>query len=379
MLPLVARAGGGAAVVAVAIGQSVGGVGGLVVSLAWPMTGPPLIARSTPPERRRLYATSIESRGLVFLVLAPVCAAIAALLAGGFVATAAVSAVAFAANGFTAAWYYVGVGAPRGLLVYEAMLRVAASGLAAVALAVGLPVVAYPVLLCAGSVLSLVLYSRHVTGERWRPRVGRDALATVRAQARSTVARLAYGVYQAGAVSIVALVAPGAVLAFSGYDRTQKSLMNAAQAAPDSIISWVASDAPGLRRRQRLALAGDVVLGIALAAAFYVALPLILRYMYAGLIEVTPLERLLAAAGLAVSLVAKCILAHALVPSGGERSAASLLVVTSLAGAVLIAGGAALAGTAGALAAIVVAELSFVLLGAVSWLRSPRRVAVDAR
>lgn len=369
VIPLVARHGGPGAVVAVAVGQSVGFVGSLLLSLAWPLIGPPRIARLVDDERPAVFAESLDSRSLVFVLIAPACAAVAAVLAPTWGWTAALSAVAITNNGFTAAWYYAGVGRPRGLLVNEALVRLASAGTAALALACGAPVVAYPALLCAGAGASYVLNSRSILGHLRRPRLDRHVLEVVRSQLVVTGARLVNGAYQAAAVSIVAAVAPGAVLTFSAFDRLQKSLLLASQAAVDAVISWVAAPVPGLRRRQVSVLVADAVIASVLGAAFYLALPTLVRYMYAGLITCDTAPRLLAAVGLAVAVLSKGVLSHALIPTGHQRFASTALTAMSVFGVVATAAAAAVLGVEGALSAVILAEGIFVIVGLVGWTR----------
>lgn len=371
VIPLVARHGGADAVVAVAVGQSVGFVGSLVVSLAWPMIGPARVARCPDESRGSLFLESIDSRGLVFLAAGPVAAGFAAILTDGFAGTAMLSAVALSANGLSAAWYYAGVGRPRGLLLFEALVRVVSAGAAAAMLAFDAPVVTYPAALCVGALVSYALNLRHIVGRvRW-PRVNRGVVSSVRSQLRITAARLVNGAYQAAAVSIVAALAPAAVLAFSAYDRTQKSSMLATQAATDAVISWVAAPTPGLRRRQVRMLLADVLFAGLVGVTFFAALPLVLHYMYAGLIAPDPLDRALAATGLAVAIFAKGVLTHALVPSGLERVAATSLSITSIGGLGATAVGAATLGVPGALGAVVLTEGTFVVIGLIIWLGRP--------
>src|SRR5829696_4949011 len=134
IVPLVARLHGESGVVAISVGQSLGAMLSIVVSLSWPLTGPTAIARAGRNERVALYRASINTRLPIFVACVPIGVLVSAVLLPAQVVAGALCAVAFTAMGFTSSWYYTGLGKPRGLLVFEAIPRMLATIAAAAAL-----------------------------------------------------------------------------------------------------------------------------------------------------------------------------------------------------------------------------------------------------
>src|SRR5215213_10702058 len=157
IVPLVARLHGESGVVAVSVGQSVGAMLSIVVSLGWPLTGPAAIARADRNERVALYRASISTRVPIFVVCVPIGVLVSVVLLQAQVAAGALCAVAFTALGFTSSWYYAGLGKPRGLLVFEAIPRMLATIAAGAALFAGAPLLVYPLVLLAATLAGVML------------------------------------------------------------------------------------------------------------------------------------------------------------------------------------------------------------------------------
>ena len=157
-IPIIVRVHGPVAWTAVAIGQSVGAFGGLLVALSWPQLGPLMIARADAGERPQIVADSTGSRLLMLAALAiPLAVTGAVLSPQGARIVAALSAVAAAGAGLTFQWYYVGIGAPGRLVLNEALVRVLATIAACGALLLGAGLIVYPLALLGAVAVSLLL------------------------------------------------------------------------------------------------------------------------------------------------------------------------------------------------------------------------------
>jgi hypothetical protein len=361
VVPIVARLHGESGVVAVSVGQSIGAVLAIVVSLGWPLSGPSIIARGTAAERSATYQDSIDTRIPVFLVSAPVGAVLAALLLRSDQVTGAIAAVAFTALGFSNTWYYGGKGVPRGLLLYEAFPRLLATACAGAALLMGLPLPVYPLLLLGATLTGAALVTWDATGTiTWRPR--RAHVALLRSQMRATVSRLGNSIYLFGATPIIAVVAPTHVFVFSIYDRVSKSAFNAAIAFPGAFINTVASEYPPRKCTQRVALMADVGFALLAGLVLYVGLPLALTLLYGQIAVVVELYRIVVAASFALALLNRCLLVHGLYPLKDDRRATDTLGLVSLAGVVAIGLLSSMMGVIGAFVGILVTELVMLLL-----------------
>ena len=93
-IPVIVRMHGPEAWTAVAIGQSVGALGGLLLALSWPQLGPLVIAHADASERPEIVAASTGSRLLMLAALAVPLAVTAAVLSPSARIAAALSAVA---------------------------------------------------------------------------------------------------------------------------------------------------------------------------------------------------------------------------------------------------------------------------------------------
>ena len=68
-------------------------------------------------------------------------------------------AVAICISGLTPTWYFIGLGEPSGIAIWDVFPRVAATVLAAGLVVWGVPAVSYPVALTLASVLAVSVFS----------------------------------------------------------------------------------------------------------------------------------------------------------------------------------------------------------------------------
>jgi hypothetical protein len=362
VVPIISRTAGAPGVIAATVGPSVGAVAAIVVSLGWPLLGPAMIARASAADRAVLYHDSVASRLIVLAVAVPVCAVVAAALVDAERPACALLAVAFAATGLTCHWYYFGTGSARQLNLREAIPRMLALALAAVAMLVGLGLVWYPLMLLLGAAANHLLVLRDATGG-YAVRFGRRHLGMVRQHLAATLSRLANGLYVSGAGPVVAAVAPASVLVFGSYDRVQKAALNFAGTLPGALDSSVAASFPPDARRQRLVMTFDAALATGVSAMLFAAYPPLMTFLYADLVAQDQLVRLLAAVGLGLLLFNRTVMSHGLLPWKDTRVVTVGLTALSITGFLAVTAAAALAGARGVFAAVVAVEGLTVLLG----------------
>jgi hypothetical protein len=168
---------------------------------------------------------------------------------------------------------------------------------------------------------------------------------------------MVYSIYNSASVSLVALVAPGAVAGFSAIDRLLKTELNGLYAVPQGVAGWVSSGGTqGVPRRALRAAAGMAVLALGVLVAGWLLFPLAMNLLYAGQAEWTTEQRHLAAVVLAVAFYGQTLVPVFLVPAEREDVVYGAYVVAAVLGTPLVLGLSAVAGVTGALAATAVVE-----------------------
>ncbi|MGO1838256.1 MAG: polysaccharide biosynthesis protein [Candidatus Microbacterium stercoravium] len=273
VLPVLARAAGVDAWVAIAVGQSVGGFLALAVALGLNVQGPTLVALAPADERAELFARGTRARLLILVPALVVGAAAAWLLApAGSGLDAALMAVAITLGGLTSSWYLIGLGTPLPLIGFELLPRAVATGLGGVAVVLGGSafVWTYPVLLIIAILGGVFGYARRVIPLRALLSGWTDAVRFGRRQLSAAGTEIVSGAYTALAVSIVTF---GASTTQAGVYVSGDKLWRMGQtvigAQGNALQGWVVEEERahfGARVRRALMLHG--ALGLAGMAAF---------------------------------------------------------------------------------------------------------------
>jgi len=359
-IPIIVRVHGPVAWTAVAIGQSVGAFGGLLVALSWPQLGPLMIARADAGERPQIVADSTGSRLLMLAALAiPLAVTGAVLSPPGARIVAALSAVAAAGAGLTFQWYYVGIGAPGRLVLNEAVVRVLATIAACGALLLGAGLIVYPLALLGAVAVSLPLNMRRAGTAQYRHRwwYWAGVVDDWRRHRTTVVSRLVQGGYYSGSTALVAAVSPAAATPFAVLDKVTKSAVNGAVSFPQALTSWVAGHSRQQAvRRVKAGLVIDSAFCLALALLTWSVLPIAVTYLLAGAYTVSGVVRVLVAAVVGLTVFNRAIRMHALLALGLEKYSARLTVATSCIGCVTLTLGLVWGGVVGSQAGLVAAE-----------------------
>lgn len=272
ILPVLARAAGSEAWVAIAVGQSVGGFLALAVGLGLNVQGPTLVALAAPEDRADLFARGTRAR-LALVVPALVAGAVVAwtLAPAGSGADAALMAAAITLGGLTSSWYLIGLGTPLPLIGFELLPRAVATAGGAVIVVAGGAVAWYPILLIAAIVGGVGGYALRVVRPRELVTGWGESLRFARRQLSATATETVSGAYTALAVS---LVTAGASTAQAGTyvsgDKLWRMGQTVVGAQGNALQGWVVEDDRahfGARVRRALVLhAGLGALGFALFA-----------------------------------------------------------------------------------------------------------------
>lgn len=353
---------------AIALGQSVGAAGTVLVELGWSLTGPTQIARASPDERARLLITAQRSRALCALISLPALALIAASVGPGDPEVKAVMAVGSGLAGLSAAWYFLGTGSAAGLLFSDVLPRTVATLFAAVLIAIGAPLITYPGLLLVTSGAAALVATRIVA--RRLPAVSvsaSDVLDSIRGQRAAILARGVSAGYIATPVVIVGAVAPGAVPEFAAVDRVARLGLQLLQSVTNAMQAWVGqAHGPALIvRRLRSALFIHLAVGAAAGAGLVALGAWVIDLLFAG--EVYPEPSMLAAGAALVvlTMTSRALGSLGLVKVEQVRWILWSALTGAAIGLPLIALLAMVNGASGALVGVAMAELAVVLVQAV--------------
>ena len=271
-LPVLARLAGADAWLAIAVGQSVGGFAGLVVSLGFNTVGPTAVARATAAERSELLRRSLAPRALLFLPAAAVAAVIAVMLAPpSHALESGLMAVALALFGLTPSWFIVGLGRASLIVLVDILPRLVATLLAAVLLVTTGSVAWYPILLMVATLASGLGYAARIVGARRIAVVHRAELAeTLRASRSALSIELAGGAYNALAVAFVTgVAAPAQAASYVSGDKLYRIGQYSASALGNALQGWAVEAGPAaLASRVRVALVAHGILGLLGFGAF---------------------------------------------------------------------------------------------------------------
>ena len=313
VLPVLLHFVGTRAWAAIAVGQAIGTGTSTLVLLGWTIVGPTMIAED-PSRQRALYTQSLVSRLTVFSVAAPVGVVLAALLSpDGERFAGALMALAMTMLGLSAAWLFVGTGQPSLIARYDTVPRVAATGLAALLVAVVPWAWLYPAFLIVTFTAMAVLVSRKY-GERTQLTPVRTTIAVIRQQWAATSVSVQAALNTTLPMALVATVAPGAVAGYAALDRVARFMYLVIQPVGLAFQGWVSEPSSSPTQRRRTASVVTLGVGLALALVFLVAGDLVVRLLFAGQIEVPRVAIVFAAVTIACVALETTLSLHHLVP-----------------------------------------------------------------
>jgi hypothetical protein len=275
LLPIIARVGGAPVWNALALGQALGAIAAIVIGLGWPLTGPATVASSGDESaRRRQYAVSFVTRGVVFLCVIPVIALGLALTEKtGFFGVAFSMACAQAAAGLTPAWYCIATGHPGRIAKYDVLPRMVATlGVIPLLLTTG-EIIFYPLaLLVLGLAGTLFYNAHHCQKGDFHGLTFRPILREIWALRAGTGVTVAAGSYASTPIIIVQLMAaPSGLAAFVSAEKLYRIGLLATAALGNSLQGWVSDFGADHARRRKYSLialsglgaAGWIVLSVA--------------------------------------------------------------------------------------------------------------------
>lgn len=371
ILPVISRAVGPEGWANFSAGQSIGILGMVAVLFGWGILGPVRVARSTSSsERAVILHESLRSRLLLAMIVMPVAGVVAWSVSGEAyrVETIAV-AVAMTAGGLTPAWFCIGQGDARGLMIFDALPKLAASFIAFPIIAIWGSVLAYPILLIT---LSLPVYGLHAwlnAHAKWREGEQTPAFTrTIRALAPTAVVDATGNAYGSTSIPIAtAGLSAGDASAFASADRAYRIGTLLVVAVGNALQAWVLDrSAPDARARHRLALAAHAILGLAGGAGIALLGPWATALVFGPTVAADPMPCALFGVAFFCISLATPLIRNLLIPADRVRVVLAATITAAVVGLTIM-----LLGSAGGSAEIIALGVASSELAALAVLAGP--------
>ncbi|WP_422741875.1 hypothetical protein ACN27E_12910 [Mycobacterium sp. WMMD1722] len=298
-----------------------------------------------------------------FAVILPVglaAAAVSSALAPTYRLEAAAMAVAAAGYGLTVAWYFIGTGSPRGLLLLDVVPKVAGGVMGSLSLILGSPLIVLPLsilfcVLCGPAIGALLV--RRTCARMEEP--FESIIRSLRAQGHAVTARGFSALYTALPVTLVAAVAPSLVPAFAAIERLLRMVLLVLQTLPNALQAWLGSapDDSTRHERARRVIVWNAALGLAAGCGFAFVAPMAGAVLFG---EAVPIDALgCGVAGLVILLTctSRATGSLGLVSVSRVDTIAASAASAAVAGVILIPAFAMLGGVPGAFAGEAIAEV----------------------
>jgi len=378
LLPTVSRTAGSAGWIALGVGQGVGAIAGVLVGATYPVEGGNDIARQPSPVYRRAYfAHSVLLRSILLVPSLAIGVPVILTLVPDEQVAALLFMLGTALNGMSASWYYAGVGDPRGVLRFEAAVRLASYAVALVGMLAGLGVWFYGLMTVLGGVLSAVLNWVHVVGRRrggpvrwWLVR------RRLRHMALGSLSRLVQSSYLYGGSVVVGYVRPAALGVYSAVEQVYRAGGNAVAFVPQAFVRWIHEQGTGTASAVaagRRAVAAISAVGLVGLGVWMLLGDLVVGYLFDGTIDPGTVGLLVIGATIVATLVRRSVELLWMVPRGDQRLVYRMNIGIAPVGIALLA--LAAAGGVAAMHLVGVYLVSEATLIAVYCLKRPSAVA----
>lgn len=364
VIPVLIRSAGANDWASLAVGQSVGNVGGVVLGFGWAVAGPTAVAGMKAEHRRGYLKDSLLIRLVAFGPIALPAVVLAAAAPTSDRTACALAALAACSLGLSASWYYVGLSSPRRFLYLETLPRVGATVVGATFVFAGAPLVVYPLIALAGSAVAMLLAVRVVrtTPGTSEPLSYPRAAGIVSRQRPAAATGLLASVYMNLPVIAVSVLAPRYLAPYALADRLFRIANTALTPYTQTIQSWVPGGShQSLGARCRLAVRATALVAVAAGVAFASLAPpaglllsnreVLVANALAGTFAVV-----LMATTLSQTVGIACLMAF-----GADGVVARSAFIGSLCALVLLVPAALVAGGEGTAAVVAVCELFVVL------------------
>ncbi|WP_148076956.1 hypothetical protein [Nocardioides aurantiacus] len=308
IVPALIKADGGAAWGSIALGQSLGTIGSVVVAYGWQTSGPALVAMGDTRTRRTVFFDSVRLRLALYLPVAAASGALAAGFAHQRTDLAVAGAVTTVGIGLTSGWFFVGMAQPSGLLWFETVPRVTGTAAGIGWMYAGGS--ALEGLLCqfGGMLLAAAVscVAVHRATRSGSPATRSTLRQVARAHRHGLGATVTTNVSAAAPLVLVSLIAPSLQPAYALIDKLQRQITVGLTPLNSLLQGWVPR---GPTPFARIASASKLIASMAvpLLGGVTVAMPFLVRWLGNSQISVSPWVYPLAGSIVALAFTQLCL------------------------------------------------------------------------
>jgi O-antigen/teichoic acid export membrane protein len=383
LLPLLARRVSPAAWAGLGIGQAVGMLGAVAVTWGWQLLGPVLVAGVEREKAQRHYLTSLVVRSVVCLVLTPLLVLLSGAIAhdgGKLLAMSMTCAVCV--SGLTPTWYFIGMGQPAGIALWDVFPRVVATVLSAGLVLAGVNAVCYPVALAVAGTLGVVVFSIiELRGVRLREELRR--LPSLRSELWRGFSpmgtEMTLSLYSSGSVAAVGWRATTETVAvYSSAFRLYRLAVYVVTALANALQGWVAETRGAVRRQRTIkALQAHTAVGVVGLLGMAVLLPAVSTLLFGPRLSVDHLSSLYLGIAFCAASIGNCLGRHVLIPAGATQGVFWSTLGAAVIGLPLSVVMAVRWGASGATAALAISQVVVIVLVARRCHRVFRELATE--
>lgn len=260
----------------VAVAQSAGALGAVVVGFGWNVTGPATAASLGVQQRGTYFASSVPVRTILFLFVAPLLIGLVWLVAGPkssseWLATVLIS-WGMAAAGLSAAWFFVAEAAPWRLVLWDLLPRAVGTLTAVGALILTQSLIWFSIPFFLGYGFSAALASasvlrRYGIALRRPKRIEMGTMLRDAMPAFTTAATSA--LYANVPLMLLSVLNPSALTVYALADKIYRFTLTAVQPVNQIAQGYVPAGSAETRgKRLKVAAAGTLVVAVSYGAAF---------------------------------------------------------------------------------------------------------------
>lgn len=379
ILPVVSRVVGDGGWANFSAGQSIGILGMVGILFGWGVLGPVRVARSgSDHEKALILRESLRSRLLLAAVVVPVVGVVTWLICSEAYRIESVAvAVAMALGGLTPAWFCIGEGNPRGVMVYDALPKLGASLVALPIIGFSGQVLWYPILLALFTLPAFSLHAWFTVREHAHPDYHPLPVGQVLRSLVPTAAIDATGnAYGSTAIPIAtAGLSPADASAFASADRVYRIGTLAVVAVANAFQAWVLENgAADPHRRNLLALATHGVLGLLGGVAIAALGPWATGLVFGPQVAAQPVPSALYAVAFVCISLATPLIRNLLIPAGRFRVVLLATIAAAVIGLSVMLSGAHVGSAPVIAAGVAASELTALIVLAGPALTELRRV-----
>ncbi|WP_156507384.1 hypothetical protein [Arthrobacter sp. OY3WO11] len=264
----------------------------VILELGWGLTGPQRIARQSLRNRQQTLAVALSTKFVLIVPLVAAASIVSYNLSSQYRWEAAAVAAGSTAYALNSTWYFIGTGSSAKILYCDAIPRLFGVAIAAILIFAGGELVLYPVIgillpICVSGFL--VIRSEDIKLSHLKGMSVRRLQFVVASQSSALGARSLSAIYMSLPITLVSLVAPGAVAVFSAIERLQRIYLQVLAAVPNVMQKWVGQSLGGRRkiRRAKKSVLYNAVMGFVAGSGFTVAAPIMAEIVFSSTIKIS--------------------------------------------------------------------------------------------